>query len=72
MFYIRFPLPLRNVEDLLHELGIEISEEIVRYWSHRLDQVFAAEIRSRRAEAKRGPACRWVSPPTLCQDQTRP
>lgn len=28
----RFPLSLRNVEDLLHERGIEISHEAVRYW----------------------------------------
>lgn len=33
MLYIRFPLSLRNVEDLLHERGIEIDHETVRYWS---------------------------------------
>jgi putative transposase len=32
MLYIRFPLSLRNVEDLLHERGIEISHETVLYW----------------------------------------
>ena len=31
MLYIRFPLSLRNVEDLLHERGIEISHETVRF-----------------------------------------
>jgi putative transposase len=30
MLYVRFPLSLRNVEDLLHERGIEISHETVR------------------------------------------
>jgi len=29
MLYIRFPLSLRNVEDLLHEYGIEISHVTV-------------------------------------------
>jgi transposase-like protein len=29
MIYVRFPLSLRNVEDLLHERGIEISHETV-------------------------------------------
>jgi len=29
MMYVRFPLSLRNVEDLLHERGILISHEIV-------------------------------------------
>jgi len=32
MLYIRFPQSLRNVEDLLHERGIEINYEMVRYW----------------------------------------
>ena len=31
MLYIRFPLSLRNVEDLPHERGIEISHETVWY-----------------------------------------
>ncbi len=30
MLYVRFPLSLRNVEDLLHERGIEIDLETVR------------------------------------------
>ena len=32
MMYVRFPLSLRNVEDLLHERGIDVSHETVRYW----------------------------------------
>jgi len=32
LMYIRFPLSLRNVEDLLHERGIDICHETVRYW----------------------------------------
>jgi len=31
MLYIRFRLSLRNVEDLLHERGIEVSHETVRF-----------------------------------------
>jgi transposase-like protein len=30
MMYVRYPLSLRNVEDLLAERGIEISHETVR------------------------------------------
>ncbi len=30
MMYVRFPLSLRQVEDLLHERGIDISHETVR------------------------------------------
>ena len=53
MLYIRFPLSLRNVEDLLHERGIEISHETVRYWGNRFGPMFAAEIRAKRVEAMR-------------------
>ena len=35
MLYARFPLSLRNVEDLLHERGVDVSHESVRYWWHR-------------------------------------
>ena len=56
MLYVRFPLSLRNVEDLLHERGTDISHETVRYWWNRFGPMFAAEIRGRRMEAMR--ACR--------------
>jgi hypothetical protein len=60
MLYIRFPLSLRNVEDLLHERGIEISHETVRYWWNRFGPRVAAEIRSRRVERMRSsPQWRW-------------
>ena len=32
MHYIWFPLLLRNVEGLLHERGLDVSREMVRYW----------------------------------------
>ena len=35
MMYVRFPLSLRQVEDLLHERGIDISYETVRAWWNR-------------------------------------
>ena len=35
MLYVRFPLSLRNVEDLLHERGIGVSHETVRFWWDR-------------------------------------
>ncbi len=45
MIYMHFPLSLRNVEDLLHERGIDITHETVRVWWGRIGQVFAADIR---------------------------
>ena len=50
MMYIRFPPSLRNVEDLLHERGIDICHETVRVWWHRSGPIFAAEIRKRRIQ----------------------
>ena len=53
MLYVRFPLSLRNVEDLLHERGIDVSHETIRFWWQRFGPIFAAEIRYRRAESLR-------------------
>ena len=48
MPYVRFPLSLRQVEDLLNQRGIDVSYETVRYWWNRFGPLFAAEIRKRR------------------------
>jgi putative transposase len=53
MLYVRFPLSLRNVEDLLHERGVDVSHETVRFWWLRFGPMFAAEIRRRRVERMR-------------------
>ena len=53
MLYVRFPLSLRNVEDLLHERGIDVSHETVRYWWNRFGPMFAGEIRKRRSQQLR-------------------
>jgi hypothetical protein len=45
---VRYPLSLRNVEDLLAERGIDISHETVRFWWNRFGPMFAGEIRKRR------------------------
>jgi putative transposase len=60
MLYIRYPLSLRQVEDLLFERGIDICHETVRLWWNRFGPMFAAEIRKRRAESLRAvPQWRW-------------
>ncbi|MCZ8105062.1 MAG: IS6 family transposase, partial [Burkholderiales bacterium] len=53
MMYVRHPLSLRNVEDLLHERGIDITHETVRFWWNRFGTIFAAEIRRSRVHAMR-------------------
>ena len=50
MMYIRFPLSLRNVEDLLHERGIDITHETVRFWWNRFGPLFAQSIRKQRIQ----------------------
>src|ERR1700704_2195278 len=60
MMYVRYPLSLRNVEDLLAERGIDISHKTVRFWWNRFGPMFAAEIRKRRVAHMRSyPRWRW-------------
>jgi hypothetical protein len=56
MLYVRFPLSLRNVEDLLHERGIEVSHETVRFWWQRFGPDVRAEI---RRSGERDALSRW-------------
>ena len=59
MMYVRFPLSLRQVEDLLHERGVDISHETVRAWWNRFGPMFAAEIRKRRIQSRSFSLWRW-------------
>ena len=60
MMYVRFPLSLRQIEDLLHERGIDICHETVRFWWNRFGPMFAAEIRKKRSASLRAlPQWRW-------------
>ncbi len=59
MMYVRFPLSLRQVDDLLHERGIDISHETVRAWWDRFGPIFAAEIRKRRVQHRSFSRWRW-------------
>ena len=60
LMYVKYPLSLRKVEDLLAERGIDISHETVRFWWNPFGPMFAAEIRKRRVAHMRGyPQWRW-------------
>ena len=54
MMYVRFPLSLRNVEDLLFERGIDICHETVRLWWNRFGPMFAADVRRQRVSRMKG------------------
>jgi len=59
MMYVRYPLSLRQVEDLLFERGIDICHETVRFWWNRFGPTFAAEIRKRRVQNHSYSRWRW-------------
>ena len=48
MMCVRFPLSLRNIEDFLHERGIDVSRETIPFWWNRFGPIFAAETRKKR------------------------
>lgn len=41
LMYVRFPLSLRNVEDLLFERGIDLCRETVRFWWNRFGSLLS-------------------------------
>ena len=54
MMYVKYPLSLRNVEDLLFERGIDLCHETVRTWWNRFGPLFTADIRLQRVSRMRG------------------
>jgi len=48
LMYVRPPLSLRNVEDLLFERGIDICHDTVRHWWNRFGPLFAEDVRRQR------------------------
>ena len=60
MMHVRFPLSLRNVEDLLFERGIDLCHETVRMWWNRFGPLFTGDIRRQRASKMRG-FKQWMS-----------
>jgi hypothetical protein len=69
MMYVRYPLSLRNVEDLLNDRGIDITYETVRFWWNRFGTIFAAEIRRSRVQAKGFPESALASRRDVREDQ---
>jgi putative transposase len=59
MLYIRYPLSLRQVEDILFERGIDICHETVRFWWNRFGPMFAAAIRKKRVHHRSYSNWRW-------------
>ena len=47
--YHRFPLSLREVEEMMLERGVVVSHETVRQWCAKFGQTYANALRRRRA-----------------------
>ena len=50
--YHRFPLSYRDVQELLHQRGIEVSHETLREWWIKFGSLFAENLRHQ--ELRRG------------------
>ena len=59
MLYIRYPLSLRQVEDILFERGIDTCHKTVRLWWNRFGPMFSPEIRKRRVHHRSYSCWRW-------------
>jgi putative transposase len=53
--YLRFTLSYREVEELLAERGVDVSNEMVRCWALKFGPVVARRPRERRPR----PSCWW-------------
>jgi len=45
MYYVRYPLSLRQVEDILDERGIDVCHETILHWWNKFGTLFAKEIK---------------------------
>ena len=46
MYYVRYPLSLRQVEDILHERGMDVCHETIRYWWDKFGPLFSKHIKN--------------------------
>ncbi len=65
LLYIRFPLSLRAVEDMMLLRGVQVSYETIRRWCRKFGQQFANELRRRRPK----PGDKWHLDEVFGEDQ---
>lgn len=53
--YFRFPLSLREIEEMMLARGVVVSHESIRRWCNKFGQVYANELRRRRPH----PGTKW-------------
>ena len=45
--YVRLPLSLRQVEDIVHDRGVDVCHETIRFWLNRFGPVFGNDLKFR-------------------------
>jgi putative transposase len=48
MYYVRFPLSLRQVKDILHVRGIDVCHETIRYWWNKFGPLFSSQMKKKQ------------------------
>lgn len=61
MMHVRFSLSCRNVEDLVHQRGIEVTHATARFWPTNFGLIFAAEIRQNKQLALKSVLTRCIT-----------
>ena len=61
--YHRFPLSLREVEEMLLQRGIVVSHETIRQWCQKFGQTYANGLRRRRHR----PGDKWHLDEVFCE-----
>ncbi|WP_374128139.1 transposase [Sphingomonas sp. 28-62-11] len=54
LMYVRFPMSLRNVDDLLFGRGIDLCRETLRIWWNRFGPMFAGDTTRQQVTRIRG------------------
>jgi putative transposase len=67
MMYVRYPLPPRQVEDILFERGVDASNETVRRWLLKFGRLIANNLRQSRPQA----SPRWHSDEMVIKIRSR-
>ena len=51
MYYVRYPLSLRQVEDILFERGIDVCHETIRYWWNKFGTKFTKDLNKKASSS---------------------
>ena len=58
IYYVRYLLSFCQVEDILHERGINFSQETIPFWMDQFTSKFSTETRKKRVSQRNGAAAK--------------